>query len=278
MKRTIYSIFFILLLSCLMSCGDENSFSEITKIALRDVGNSLLLSQNDSTSLVLPITNIDTNKFELTFQEELRIVPDSLVDAVKNSFTKANLPDNYRIEVLQCSDNEVAYSYEMKNEEQNSIIPCMGRALPIGCYIIQVQFTELKQTSWVIYVLLFGGVILVLWFLMKLRKPNLKEDTLESYIIGKYEFYPDQNKLVKSASEIQLSKKECELLEIFYENLNTVVKRDELVKRVWEDQGVFVGRSLDTYISKLRKKLQEDDSIKITNIHGIGYKLEVLDS
>lgn len=278
MKRTIYSIFFILLLSCSMSCGDENSFSEITKIALRDVGNSLLLSQNDSTSLVLPITNIDTNKFELTFQEELSIVPDSLVDAVKNSFANANLPDNYRIEVLQCSDNEVAYSYEMKNEEQNSIIPCMGRALPIGCYIIQVQFTELKQTSWIMYVLLFGGVILALWFLMKLRKPKLKQDTLESYIIGKYEFYPDQNKLVKSASEIQLSKKECELLEIFYENLNAVVKRDELVKRVWEDQGVFVGRSLDTYISKLRKKLQEDDSIKITNIHGIGYKLEVLDT
>ncbi|MEY8869477.1 winged helix-turn-helix domain-containing protein [Meridianimaribacter flavus] len=278
MKRTIYSIFFILLLSCSMSCDDENSFSEITKIALRDVGNSLLLSQNDSTSLVLPITNIDANKFELTFQEELRIVPDSLVDAVKNSFAKANLPDNYRIEVLQCSDNEVAYSYEMKNEEQNSIIPCMGRALPVGCYIIQVQFIELKQTSWIMYVLLFGGVILALWFLMKLRKPKLKEDTLESYIIGKYEFYPDQNKLVKSASEIQLSKKECELLEIFYENLNTVVKRDELVKRVWEDQGVFVGRSLDTYISKLRKKLQEDDSIKITNIHGIGYKLEVLDT
>ncbi len=261
-----------------MSCVDENSFSEITKIALRDVGNSLLLSQNDSTSLVLPITNIDTNKFELTFQEELMVVPDSLVDVVKNSFAKANLPDNYRIEVLQCSDNEVAYSYEMKNEEQNSIIPCMGRALPVGCYIIQVQFTELKQTSWIMYVLLFGGVILALWFLMKLRKPKLKEDTLESYIIGKYEFYPDQNKLVKSASEIQLSKKECELLEIFYENLNTVVKRDELVKRVWEDQGVFVGRSLDTYISKLRKKLQEDDSIKITNIHGIGYKLEVLDT
>ncbi len=278
MKRTIYSIFFILLLSCSMSCVDENSFSEITKIALRDVGNSLLLSQNDSTSLVLPITNIDTNKFELTFQEELMVVPDSLVDVVKNSFAKANLPDNYRIEVLQCSDNEVAYSYEMKNEEQNSIIPCMGRALPVGCYIIQVQFTELKQTSWIMYVLLFGGVILALWFLMKLRKPKLKEDTLESYIIGKYEFYPDQNKLVKSASEIQLSKKECELLEIFYENLNTVVKRDELVKRVWEDQGVFVGRSLDTYISKLRKKLQEDDSIKITNIHGIGYKLEVLDT
>jgi DNA-binding response OmpR family regulator len=47
------------------------------------------------------------------------------------------------------------------------------------------------------------------------------------------------------------------------------------MKRVWEDNGVFVGRSLDTYISKLRKKLLADDAIKLTNIHGVGYKLEI---
>ena len=82
--------------------------------------------------------------------------------------------------------------------------------------------------------------------------------------------------MVKSAVEISLSKKECELLEIFFENLNDIVKREELEKRVWEDNGVFVGRSLDTYISKLRKKLKEDNAIKLTNIHGVGYKLEVI--
>ena len=56
---------------------------------------------------------------------------------------------------------------------------------------------------------------------------------------------------------------------------NQIIKREELTKKVWEDNGVFVGRSLDTYISKLRKKLQDDDSIQLINIHGIGYKLEV---
>ncbi len=89
-------------------------------------------------------------------------------------------------------------------------------------------------------------------------------------------FYPEQNKLVKEADEISLSKKECELLEIFVANPNQVLKREDLTKRVWEDNGVFVGRSLDTYISKIRKKLQEDDSIKITNVHGVGYKLEII--
>ncbi|WP_439130159.1 helix-turn-helix domain-containing protein [Polaribacter sp.] len=58
---------------------------------------------------------------------------------------------------------------------------------------------------------------------------------------------------------------------------NYVVKSKELTKKVWEDNGVFVGRSLDTYISKLRKKLQDDEAIKLINIHGIGYKLEIKD-
>ena len=61
----------------------------------------------------------------------------------------------------------------------------------------------------------------------------------------------------------------------FDTNANQVVKREELTKKVWEDNGVIVGRSLDTYISKLRKKLQQDETIKLTNVHGIGYKLEI---
>ncbi|MGY8908461.1 MAG: helix-turn-helix domain-containing protein [Flavobacteriales bacterium] len=72
-----------------------------------------------------------------------------------------------------------------------------------------------------------------------------------------------------------MSKKECEILQIFVANPNQIIKREELTKKVWEDHGVFVGRSLDTYISKLRKKLKNDDSIKLTNIHGVGYRLDL---
>ena len=85
----------------------------------------------------------------------------------------------------------------------------------------------------------------------------------------------DQNKLMIEKTEINLSKKEVELLTVFAANLNKVIKREELSKKVWEDHGVFVGRSLDTYISKLRKKLSDDEAIKLTNMHGIGYMLEI---
>lgn len=127
-----------------------------------------------------------------------------------------------------------------------------------------------------LFIILFLGIagVFIIDF-YKTKQAELIKGSKNNYTkIGSFHFYPDQNKLVKEAVEISLSKKECELLAIFIANPNQIIKRDELTKKVWEDHGVFVGRSLDTYISKLRKKLQEDDSIKITNVHGVGYKLD----
>jgi len=57
--------------------------------------------------------------------------------------------------------------------------------------------------------------------------------------------------------------------------MNEISNRKQLQKEVWEDDGVLVGRSLDVFISKLRKKLEADPAVRIINIHGKGYKLEV---
>lgn len=277
MKRHLYIILTLLILS-VFGCKQDNASIEITKIALRDIGNKLLLSHQDSTSLILPVKKVTNRKFELSFQSQLGISPDSLVDFVRSSFDKANLPEDYRVEVVQCDDKEVAYSYEVKNDKDLSIIPCGGRELPLNCYTIQIQFINSKSEGFYYYLLLVLAIIVfgLAWWLYRFKKNN--KTTSEAHLfykIGNYKFDKDQSKLLYVEKEIGLSKKECELLEILCDNLNDVVKRDELSKRVWEDHGVFVGRSLDTYISKLRKKLKEDSSIKITNVHGVGYKLEV---
>lgn len=274
MKRHLYIVLLLFVLT-FFGCNEQYS-SEITKIALRDIGNKLLLSNQDSTSLVLPIKKIDSKTYELSFQQQLSIQPDSLVNFVEKSIAKANLPNAYYVEVFQCIDNEVAYSYKMKNTEEESIIPCDGRDLPSKCYTIQIGFQNDDKHSSMIFLWLILPVIVVFGVLNRQKKKKLKSqnDSL-CYKIGNYKFDKDQSKLLYVEKEISLSKKECELLEILCDNLNEVVKRDELSKRVWEDHGVFVGRSLDTYISKLRKKLKEDASIKISNVHGVGYKLEV---
>lgn len=259
----------------------NDTFSEVAKVALRDVGNQLLLVNRDSTSLVLPIEKLSKHKYRLSFETQLVVEPSQFVAIVEKSFQKLTLPENYSVEVTQCETNEVAYSYIMSARIDSTIIPCKGRVLPRECYLIDVRFTNpdtpvFGTTSRLIVLALFIGFIGFLDVVRHKRKRlELEPITNGKFKLGSFQFYPEQNKLVKSAVEISLSKKECELLAIFVENPNQIIKRDELTKRVWEDNGVFVGRSLDTYISKLRKKLKDDDSIKLSNVHGVGYKLEI---
>ncbi|WP_348717694.1 winged helix-turn-helix domain-containing protein [Tenacibaculum sp. 190130A14a] len=272
------NVFLILLIA--VSCSKSNTFSERAKVSIRSIGHELLLNAQDITSLVLPVKEQDQNTYQLSFQNHLEINPDSLVAIVNRNFTKANFSTNYILEVKDCTNKEVVYSYEMKRTEENSIIPCRGRLLPTACYVIEIQFLQ-KQLATSQPLILYGALLVLLFigvfvFLRTRNKKDVAAETSEDIqTLGIFEFYPDQNKLVKQAVEINLSKKECELLAIFISKPNEIVKREELTKKVWEDNGVIVGRSLDTYISKLRKKLKDDASIKITNIHGVGYKLEI---
>ncbi len=265
-----------------ISCTTEinTSISDNTKLALRDVGHRLLLSSQDSISLVKPVIVLTDYKYQLTFENTLTIHPDSLVAFIKSSFKKANLPVHYLTEVLNCKDQEVAYSYQMKQNIENGIIPCGGRVLHRGCYLITVKFTKTtlnnSSNKLLIGISILAFLGLLLFFFLRQKPKELVEVKQGNYtFIGSYKFYPEQNKLIKEATEINLSKKECEILSIFIERPNQIIKREELSKKVWEDHGVIVGRSLDTYISKLRKKLQEDPNIKLTNVHGVGYKLEL---
>ena len=86
--------------------------------------------------------------------------------------------------------------------------------------------------------------------------------------------YPNLLLSVKSRN-LTLTQKEADVLHLFCQHQNKLVKRDYILKTVWEDEGYFVGRSLDVFISNLRKYLKADAGIRIVNIHGVGYKMEV---
>jgi DNA-binding winged helix-turn-helix (wHTH) protein len=256
----------------------DETFSGVVRIALRDVGNKLLLANQDSTSLILPIQKVEASKYKLSFEKELTIYPDTLVKVVQQSFQKANLPTHYQLEVKHCKDLAVAYSFLQNANVEKSIVPCSGRNIPKKCYTIEVRFLETATINTKIFwlvILLLSSMSAFLYF-PKGKKAIPPDSTNENGIpLGKIQFYPNESKLLYNNTEISLSKKEVELLTLFVANPNKIIKREELSKKVWEDHGVFVGRSLDTYISKLRKKLSDDESIKLTNVHGIGYMLEV---
>lgn len=95
------------------------------------------------------------------------------------------------------------------------------------------------------------------------------------WTIGEYTFDSADISLKHRNLSFQLTRRESELLQFLCENRETVTKREEILLKVWGDDDYFKGRSLDVFISKLRKYLSEDKNVDIINFHGVGFKLEV---
>jgi DNA-binding response OmpR family regulator len=81
--------------------------------------------------------------------------------------------------------------------------------------------------------------------------------------------------LLLGSEVISLTDKECKVLKLLHQNFGELIPRETLMQEVWINEGVFTGRSLDMFVSKLRKKLSLDPELRITNVHGKGYKLEM---
>ena len=87
--------------------------------------------------------------------------------------------------------------------------------------------------------------------------------------------YPDTQRLEWGEEQSELTYRECKLLTYLAENPNAVLARENIHDAVWGDEGIMVGRSLDVFISRLRKKLAGIESVKIETVHGVGYRFRV---
>ena len=93
------------------------------------------------------------------------------------------------------------------------------------------------------------------------------------YKIGIYSFDVRKQILSHDDDEVKLTTKESELLRLLVSNANKVLERNYALKAIWIDDNYFNARSMDVYITKLRKHLKDDSSVEIINVHGKGYKL-----
>jgi DNA-binding response OmpR family regulator len=100
------------------------------------------------------------------------------------------------------------------------------------------------------------------------EKPEQNE-----FSIGKFHFNYPSLTLDSGEVKLALTSKEAAILKLLCQNKNEVVKREKALKIIWGTDDYFLGRSMDVFIAKLRKYLKEDPSIKITNVHGVGFML-----
>ena len=246
------------------------------QVVLRDIGHQLLLSAKDSSSRVLPIKKVQENTYQITFQNDFGFISDSLINLVQRTFEKNDLADDYIVNLRNCTQNETVFAFEI-NSQSGDLTPCRGRKLETGCYIIEIDLLKKRKFNYFLLLFLiipFG--IAGLYMKDKSRKKVAVASILDDkdYIpLGNFRFYTANNVLKIEHRSITLSEKETKALKIFAENINQIVEREKLMKEIWEDEGIVViSRNVDVLVSKLRKKLSDDNSIKFINVHGRGYK------
>ncbi|MBO7478711.1 MAG: response regulator transcription factor [Salinivirgaceae bacterium] len=102
------------------------------------------------------------------------------------------------------------------------------------------------------------------------------DNSVEELTIGRYVFNVKNRTLTfEDGSQTKLSPKEADLLYFLNQNVNNVVDRNLTLEKIWGETGYFTARSMDVFITKLRKYLKSDPNIEITNVHGTGYILGV---
>lgn len=108
--------------------------------------------------------------------------------------------------------------------------------------------------------------------LRRVNKGN-SEPAKDVYEISSFSFNTTTQMLTRSEEEKKLTTKESELLKLLCQNMNQPLSRSFALKLIWGDDSYFNARSMDVYITKLRKHLKADEAIKIMNLHGEGFKL-----
>jgi len=111
--------------------------------------------------------------------------------------------------------------------------------------------------------------------LRRYTRQSEHQEEVKVFQIGQYTFDYNHQQLTIGENSARLTSKESELLRLFCQNLNQPISRSFALKTIWGDDSYFNARSMDVYITKLRKYLRQDTSIQIMNLHGEGFKLMV---
>ncbi len=263
----------------------EVQLQKQTEMAMRQIGHELLLASKDSTSRVLPIEKTGESTYLIQFENDFELNSDAVQGIVDTIFIEREIASEYVLEILDCDSGKAVYGYGRNLNVADEIMACGGRMYERSCYqmaitIIEPAIGEVEQEqeneakAWWIWVLIGMGLTLGFAYIVnRTRKSSLSEDKSHLIPLGNYLFDKRNMELRINDEKMELTGKESDLLSLLHSQVNSTLERDVILNAVWGDEGDYVGRTLDVFISKLRKKLEGDDRIKIVNVRGVGYKL-----
>ena len=261
-------------------------FSEKVNLALRRTAHRLLKSSGDSTSQIEPVKILDESTFVVRLNKNFNY--DNLPQLLEESFKIHQIDDNYNVSVLNCQDGELELGYNYFDFKKDKNVACIGRKQDKTCYDLRVSFTEksIQSASKPFWLIPLWSLFLVGFVYLNRKKSVEKiasDVRVETKTSDKINFGNSSldfsNQLLNSGNvQHNLTYREAKLLRLFVMNANQLLERDFILKSVWEDEGITVGRSLDVFVSRIRKLLAEDNQVQIITSHGVGYKLQTVDN
>lgn len=257
---------------------NERLLKKQTTLAMRAIGDDLLHSVHDHHTPVPPIQQVDPETLRLKFTKPIPIDPDELM-RISLKHISSYISSKAIVHVIDAETEEIVYGFEIDHVEKKDI-QCLGRTLPSSSYWLEVSFYDQKQTYFEASMpaLSLAGVSLFLFafFGLTVSKRKIVKPE-ESDLVQKSDFKlnAERNQIIFEEQIIQLTDKEMEILSILFQHEGSLVSREHLINEVWIKKGVVTGRSLDMYISRLRKKIETISNVQVLNHHGKGYILKI---
>ncbi|MNK77880.1 Alkaline phosphatase synthesis transcriptional regulatory protein PhoP [compost metagenome] len=209
--------------------------------------------------------------------------------------TKDNLEQNY-YEVIHCSDGKSALKIFEEEEFDICIFDIMMpkmdgfelaeavRKIDVNVPIIFLSAKTLKEDrikglrlgadDYLVKPFSIEELLLKIEIFLKRSQKNIPV-AKTIYEVGKYQFDTKNFILFNNEEKIGLTQREAELLKLFLDHKNSVLKREQILTSLWGTDDYFMGRSLDVFISRLRKILANEEGISIENLHGIGFRFSI---
>ena len=266
----------------------QTYFPEKVNLALRRTAHHLLAQSGDSTSLIPPvIQGIEPGSWIIRLERPFEYL--ALPGLLQESFDLHGITTEYDVMLLNCENDELLLGYNKRDFTEQNDPPCGTREQNGHCYNIQVTFAGTANQSssmgWLLWTTLPAMFALGYFLYRNLKKqpdpavpPESQDEKAKSPVImlGHSVLDAANQSLTVAGVRHELTYREAKLLQLFFRHPNQLLERDFILQNVWADEGILVGRSVDMFVSRLRKLLRTDDSLRIATVHGVGYRLELV--
>lgn len=248
-------------------------------LALRRTADAILRQAGDSLSRIEVTASPNTRLWQIRLNTGFRY--EQLPFHLEEAFHLYQISNPYHVAIRRCEDDRIDLGFHKSDYTEGKSLPCEGREITEACRYIEIEFVDSPKEnpfySLLIILALFGLGGLFFWK-FRMRSMSTKHQMLnqgeDPFIpLGQSKLYPEKLTFVSNAKMQTLTYRECKLLQLFAAHTDNLLSREYILQQIWEDEGVQVSRSLDVFISRLRKKIQIDPNLSIMAVHGLGYKL-----